>query len=119
MKRLLFAKSVQYNDMRHCQSDVHLRVVTKQCADPANTDFLSLGSNITVTNAKYYGKRLYVLDRSEIINKQEAVYTHNVFAARFILLAPCHHHYLSWKNCTGFPFQNVLSIKSLVRVSVL
>ena len=26
---------------------------------------------------------------------------------------------LSWKNCTGFPFQNVLSIKSLVCVSVL
>ena len=25
----------------------------------------------------------------------------------------------SWKNCTGFPFQNVLSIKSLVCVSVL
>ena len=27
--------------------------------------------------------------------------------------------HLSWKNCTGFPFQNVLSIKSLVYVSVL
>ena len=27
--------------------------------------------------------------------------------------------HLSWKNCTGFPFQNVLSINSLVRVSVL
>ena len=27
--------------------------------------------------------------------------------------------YLSWKNCTGFPFQNVLSIKSLLCVSVL
>ena len=27
--------------------------------------------------------------------------------------------HLSWKNCTGFPFQNVLSIKSLVCVSVL
>ena len=26
---------------------------------------------------------------------------------------------LSWKNCTGFPFQKVLSIKSLVCVSVL
>ena len=34
------------------------------------------------------------------------------FAARLILLAPCHQH-LFWKNCTGFPFQNVLSIKSL------
>ena len=30
------------------------------------------------------------------------------FAARLVLLAPRHHH-LSWKNCTGFPFQNVLS----------
>ena len=27
--------------------------------------------------------------------------------------------HVSWKNCTGFPFQNVLSIKSLVCVSVL
>ena len=27
--------------------------------------------------------------------------------------------HLSWKNCTGFPFQNVLSIQSLVCVSVL
>ena len=27
--------------------------------------------------------------------------------------------HLSWKNCTGFPFQNVLNIKSLVCVSVL
>ena len=27
--------------------------------------------------------------------------------------------HLSWKNCTGFPFQNVLSIKSLVCVLVL
>ena len=27
--------------------------------------------------------------------------------------------HLSWKNCTGFPFQNVLSIKSLLCVSVL
>ena len=27
--------------------------------------------------------------------------------------------HLSWKNCTGFPFQNVLSIKSLVCVSAL
>ena len=27
--------------------------------------------------------------------------------------------HLSWKNCTGFPFQNVLNIKLLVCVSVL
>ena len=27
--------------------------------------------------------------------------------------------HFSWKNCTGFPFQNVFSIKSLVCVSVL
>ena len=27
--------------------------------------------------------------------------------------------HLSWKNCTGFPFQNVLNIKSLVCVSAL
>ena len=27
--------------------------------------------------------------------------------------------HLSWKNCTVFPFQNVLSIKSLVCISVL
>ena len=27
--------------------------------------------------------------------------------------------HLSWKNCTGFPFQNVFNIKSLVCVSVL
>ena len=27
--------------------------------------------------------------------------------------------HLSWDNCTGFPFQNVLSIESLVCVSVL
>ena len=27
--------------------------------------------------------------------------------------------HLSWKNCTSFPFQNVLSINSLVYVSVL
>ena len=39
------------------------------------------------------------------------------FAARLVLLAPRHHH--SWKNWTGFPFQNVLSIKWLVCVSVL
>ena len=32
---------------------------------------------------------------------------------------PTNTKHLSWKNCTGFPFQNVLSIKSLVRVSVL
>ena len=38
------------------------------------------------------------------------------FAARLVHLASRH---LSWKNCTGFPFQNVLSIKSLVCVSVL
>ena len=37
-------------------------------------------------------------------------------AARLILLASCHYHsiHLSWKNCTGFPFHNVLSIKWLV-----
>ena len=28
-------------------------------------------------------------------------------------------HHLSWKNSTGFPFQNVLSIQSLVCVSML
>ena len=27
--------------------------------------------------------------------------------------------HLSWKNCNGFPFQNVINIKSLVCVSVL
>ena len=37
------------------------------------------------------------------------------FAARLVLLAPCHHHSTpllkkkTKKNCTGFPFQNVLS----------
>ena len=42
------------------------------------------------------------------------------FAARLVLLAPHHTaQHLSWKYCTGFPFQNVLSIKSLVCVSVL
>ena len=43
------------------------------------------------------------------------------FAARLVLFAPCHHHStpLQEKNCTGFPFQNVLSIKLLVCVSVL
>ena len=42
------------------------------------------------------------------------------FAARLVLLAPRHHNWTPlWKNCTGFPFQNVLSIKSLVCVSVL
>ena len=43
------------------------------------------------------------------------------FAARLVLLAPRHHHSIPLleKNCTGFPFQNVLSIKSLVRVSVV
>ena len=43
------------------------------------------------------------------------------FAARLVLLAPHHHHSapLLEKNCTGFPFQNVLTIKSLVCVSVL
>ena len=41
-------------------------------------------------------------------------------AARLILLAPRHHsQQLSWKICTGFPFQNVLNIKSLVCVSML
>ena len=39
------------------------------------------------------------------------------FAGRLVLLAPRHHH--SWKNCTGFPFQSVLSIKSFACVSVL
>ena len=44
------------------------------------------------------------------------------FAARLVLLAPRHHHstpLLEKNNCTGFPFQNVLSIKPLVCVSVL
>ena len=41
------------------------------------------------------------------------------FAARLVLLAPRHHQHLCWKNCTSFPFQNVLNIKSLVCVSVL
>ena len=43
------------------------------------------------------------------------------FAARLVLLAPRHHHSIPLleKNCTGFPFQNVLSIKSLVCVSVV
>ena len=52
------------------------------------------------------------------------------FAARLVLLAPRHHHSTPLlerrrrkkkkkKNCTGFPFQNALSIKSLVCVSVL
>ena len=27
--------------------------------------------------------------------------------------------HLSWRNCTGFPFQNILNIKLLVRVSML
>ena len=40
------------------------------------------------------------------------------FAARLVLFVITTQH-LSWKNCTGFPFQNVLSIKSLVCVSVL
>ena len=31
---------------------------------------------------------------------------------------PTNTQRLSWKNCTGFPFQNVLSIKSLVCVSM-
>ena len=35
----------------------------------------------------------------------------------------CHHitttQHLSWKNCTGCPFRNVLSIKSLACVSML
>ena len=35
------------------------------------------------------------------------------FAARLVSLAPCHHtQHISWKNCTGFLFQNIL--KSLV-----
>ena len=42
------------------------------------------------------------------------------FAARLVLLAPRHRHLTPLlENCTGFPFQNVLTIKSLVRVSVL
>ena len=44
------------------------------------------------------------------------------FAARLVLLAPRHHHstpLLEEKKCTACPFQNVLSIKSLVCVSVL
>ena len=42
------------------------------------------------------------------------------FAARLVPLVPHHHHSTPLlKNCTGFPFQNVLSIKSLVCVSVL
>ena len=43
------------------------------------------------------------------------------FAARLVLLAPRHHHStpLLEKSCTGFPFQSVLSIKSLVCVSGL
>ena len=39
------------------------------------------------------------------------------FAARLVLLAPRRHH--SWKSCTGFLFQNVLCIKSLICVSTL
>ena len=42
------------------------------------------------------------------------------FAARLVLLAPRHHHSTPLlEKLTGFPFQNVLSIKSLVCVSVL
>ena len=42
-----------------------------------------------------------------------------VCLCRGVPLAPRHHHSnLSWKNCTGFPFQNTLSIKSRVCVSV-
>ena len=48
------------------------------------------------------------------------------FAARLILLAPRHQHSTPLleekkkkKNCTGFQFQNVLNIKSLVCVLVL
>ena len=42
------------------------------------------------------------------------------FAARLVLLAPRHHHSTPLrKNCTGFPFQNVLSINSFVCVSLL
>ena len=43
------------------------------------------------------------------------------FAARLVLLAPRHQHSapLLEKNSTGFPFQNVLNIKSPVCVSVL
>ena len=43
------------------------------------------------------------------------------FAARLVLLSLPHHHStpLLEKNCSGFPFQNVLSIKSLVCVSML
>ena len=39
------------------------------------------------------------------------------FAARLVLLAPRRHR--SWKSCTGFLFQDVLCIKSLVCVSTL
>ena len=42
------------------------------------------------------------------------------FAARLILLAPATNtQHIYWKNCTGFPFQNVLNIESVVCVSVL
>ena len=41
------------------------------------------------------------------------------FDARLVLLAFVTTTQHIWKNCAGFPFQNILSIKSLVCVSVL
>ena len=72
--------SVQYNDMRHCQSDVHLHVVTKRCADPANTDFLCFFGQILrspMLNTMVWGFRCLTGLKS-LTNKEQSIPTTTV-----------------------------------------
>ena len=71
---------------------------------------------IECNNLKMYGSGFNVTIYEYDVSNIQPLQKIQNFAARLVLLAPRHHHStpVLEKNCTGFPFQNVLSIKSLV-----
>ena len=89
------------------------RFVTEDAAKTLVTSYIL--SRLDYCNCLLMGTHNFVIQPlQKILN----------FAARLVLLAPRHHHSTSLleknnnKNCTGFPFQNVLNINSLVCVSM-
>ena len=105
MKKHVKICQIAYFELK-CISLIH-RFLTEDAAKTLVTSYIL--SQLDYCNCLLIGTPNSVIQRlQKILN----------FAARLVLLATNTQH-LSWKNCTGFPFQNVLNIKSLVCVSVL
>ena len=54
-----------------------------------------------------------------LMDTPNSVIQHHQKIQNFVATVATNTQHLSWKNCTGFPFRNVLNIKSLICVSVL